>query len=462
MCFSGEEFPMKRTHKLLSVFVLATLLTLAISTPAYAFDGRGGDQVVIASDEVINDDLYVGAQQFIMDGTVNGDLIAFAQTVTINGKVDGDVMTGAQTVAIYGEVTGTIRMAGSVLFVADTAKIGGDIVGAGYSLEVKPGNAIGRDLIYAGQQALLAGDVTRNVDVAASGLELRGKVGGNVYAEVGDASQINEVIPPTVFMPQSTIPIPPVKAGLTVASSAHVAGNLKYSQLKDLPIPSGVVLGTVVRTVPNITPTTVREETVAQKIEKWGAGFVRNSITLILIGLLLLWLFPTFMRSLSENLRAKPLPSLGWGAVAWAAFFFVLLVLIAGTIIAGILFGFLTLGQLTGTVVWLGILALFGLIVGFVLVTTFVAKIVFGVALGKWIFAQFHSPLAEHRYWPMVVGVLITLAVTTMLSFPLIPGFLGWLVNFAVVLLGLGALWIWGLERTARKPVARGVAVAPV
>jgi hypothetical protein len=102
-------------------------------------------------------------------------------------------------------------------------------------------------------------------------------------------------------------------------------------------------------------------------------------------------------------------------------------------------------------VIWLGILTLFGLIVGFVLVTTFVAKVVFGAALGKWIFLQAHSPLAEHRYWPMVVGVLITVVVIALLSFPLIPGFLGWLVNFAIVLLGLGALWMWSRERMMVK-----------
>lgn len=452
---------MQRIHKFLSVFMLAALLALMGSTPAYAFDGRGGDRVVIASGEVINDDLYVGAQEFVLEGTVKGDVTAFAQTVTINGKVEGDLMTAAQTVAVYGEVTGTIRMAGSALFVAETAKIGGDLVGAGYSLEVQPGTAIGQDLVFAGQQILLAGDVTRNVKVATAAFELRGKVDGDVTAEVGDASQASAPIPPTMFMPQITVAIPGVKPGLTVAPSASITGNLQYTQSQDLAIPAGAVLGKVIRTLPSTTSQTpVRQETSAQKVGKWALGFLRHSITLILIGLFLLWLFPTFMRSLSENLRTKPLPSLGWGAVAWVAFFFAVLAVIAVTIIAAIVFGLLTLGQLSGTVVWLGLVALFGLIVAFVLLTTFVAKVVFGIALGKWIFTQFHSSLAEHRYWPMVVGVLITLAVTALLSFPLIPGFLGWLVNLAVVLLGLGALWLWGLERRAKQPVVRSVAAA--
>ena len=35
------------------------------------------------------------------------------------------------------------------------------------------------------------------------------------------------------------------------------------------------------------------------------------------------------------------------------------------------------------------------------------AKVVFGIALGKWMLTGLHSPLAEHRYWPMVLGVLV-------------------------------------------------------
>jgi len=445
---------MNHARKFLSVFVLATLLALTLSTPAYAFDGRGGDKVVIASGEVINDDLYVGAQEFVLDGTVKGDLIVFAQSVTINGKVDGDLMAAAQTVAVNGEVTGAIRMAGSVLQVGDKASIGGDIVAAGYSLEGKQGSKIGRDLVFAGGQILLASDVTRNVQVATGGFDLRGKVGGNVNAEVGEAEQGRAGPPPAMFMPRTSLSAPNVKPGLTIAASAAIAGNLKYTQSKEVTIPADVVGGKVTRTEPSKENATPREETAAHKIVKWGLNFVRDSITLILIGLLLLWLFPIFIRSLSDQLQAQPLPSLGWGAVAWAGFFFVLLLIVAVTIIGGIVFGVLTLGQLTGTVIWLGILTLFSLVVGFALVTTFVAKVVFGAALGKWIFTRLNSPLAEHRYWPMVIGVLITLAVIALLSFPLIPGILGWLLNFAIVLLGLGALWLWGRARMLKRTVA--------
>ena len=442
---------MNQTHKVLSVCVLAALLALTFITPAYAFDGRSGDRLVIGSGEVINDDLYVAAREFVLDGTVNGDLIALAQTVTINGTVDGDLMTAAQTVAVYGEVTGTIRMAGSVLFAGENASIGGDIVGAGYSLETQQGNTIGQDLIFTGGQILLAGDVARNVQVATGAFELSGSVGGDVSTDVGGPNRMQAGPPPTIFMPQSTIPVPSVDPGLTIDPSASIAGNLEYTQSEEVAIPAGVVVGTVTQTAPRRNGTAAREATPDQQINRWVWNFLRNSVTLILIGLFLLWLFPGFVRGLSENLRARPLRSLGWGALTWAGFFVLLLLVIVTTVIGGIMFGLLTLGQLTGTVIGLGLLALLGLIVGFVLVTTFVAKVVFGAALGKWIFVRANSPLAEHRYWPMVVGVLITVAAIALLSFPLIPGFLGWLLNFLVVLFGLGALWLWGQDRWARR-----------
>ncbi len=443
---------MNQTRKFLSTFALAALLVLTFITPAHAFDGRGGDRVAIGSDEVVNDDLYVSAQEFVLDGRVNGDVIAFGQIITINGTVDGDLMTAGQTVVVNGEVTGSIRMAGSVLFIGEEASIGGDIVSAGYSLEVQPGSAIGQDLVFAGAQISLAGDVARNVQVSTAAFELSGNVGGNVNAEVGDANQGQAGPPPMMFMPQSTVPVPNVKPGLTIDPSAKIEGDLEYSQAKDLTFPAGVVGGKVTRTAPQVRGgTAAREETTGQKVGKWMLGFVRNSVTLILIGLLLLWLFPSFVGGLSAQLQAKPLPSLGWGVVAWAGFFFAIILVVCVTILGGILFGVLTLGQLTGTVIWLGLLTVFALIVGFVLATTFVAKVVFGAALGKWMLARANSSLAEHRYWPMVLGVLITVAVIALLSFPLIPGFLGGLLNFAVVLFGLGALWLWGGERMVRK-----------
>ena len=443
---------MNRASKLFFVLSLLAILVLTFIRPASAFDGRSGENIVIKSDEVIDDDLYVTAGTFVLDGTVNGDLIAMAQMITINGTVDGDLMAAGQTILINGSVTGAIRMAGSILLVGEQASIGGDIIAAGYSLETREGSAIGQDLVFAGGQILLAGDVARNVQAATGAFELRSAVGGNVNAEVGEADAGYAGPSPTLFMPPSSISVPTVEPGLTIAQSAKIEGSLEYTQSRELAIPAGVVAGEVTRNQPATNTAATRQETTSERILNWALNALRASITLLLIGFSLLWLFPSFIQDLSLKLQTATWPSFGWGVAAYIVFFLVLLMTIAVIILGGLLFGVLTLGGVAGTIVSVGILSLFALILGFVLVTSFVAKIIFGQALGRWLLARANSPLAEHRFWPMVIGVVITVMVIALLRFPLIPGFLGGLLNFAVILFGLGALWLWGRERIARQP----------
>jgi len=423
-------------------------------SPAYAFDGRSGDKIVIQSGDTVNDDLYIGANEFILDGTINGDVVAFAQTVTVNGTVNGDLMTAAQTVVVNGTVTGDIRMAGSVLFVGEKAKVGGDILGAGYSLEVRKGSTVGRDVVFAGGQILLGADVSRNVTAATGALELDGNVGGNVNAQVGEASQTRTGPPPTMFMSQSTVPVPQVKEGLTIDPSVRIAGNLLYTQKNNLSFPAGVVGGKITRTQPAVDknkPTP--QETVRLNIVTWGFNLGRSLVTFLLLGMFLVWLFPVFTTSLSDKLHTRPWPSLGWGVVTFAGFFFLLLLIIFVTILGAILFGILTLGSLSAAIIFIGILAFFTTILAFILATSFLAKIVFGITLGKWILIRANSSLAESKYWPMVIGIAITVVIVALLTFPLIPGFLGGLLNFIIVLFGLGAIWLWVNEVFSRKPV---------
>jgi hypothetical protein len=177
-------------------------------------------------------------------------------------------------------------------------------------------------------------------------------------------------------------------------------------------------------------------------------------VTLVLLGLLLGWLAPRFLKGSASRIETQAWPSLGWGAVAWAAFFFALLLIVIVMIAGGLLFGALTLGGLSGTVIWLGILAIFTLSVLFVLATAYITKIVVGTALGKWVLSKINPDLAEHKYWPMILGVVLIVVVVGMFRFPMLPlGFFGWLLNFIIVLFGLGALWIWGRDRIGKPPV---------
>ena len=79
------------------------------------------------------------------------------------------------------------------------------------------------------------------------------------------------------------------------------------------------------------------------------------------------------------------------------------------------------------------------MILGFVLAVTFLAPVIVSVLVGKLILAKINPELAEHKVWPLVVGVVLFAILAA------IP-FLGGLFSFVMALLGLGALWLYGRD----------------
>ncbi|NWF64587.1 MAG: polymer-forming cytoskeletal protein [Chloroflexi bacterium] len=435
---------MNTIQRILAGFALTALLTLTFASPALAFDGRAGDTVTIEADEVVNDDLYASAETFTLEGTVKGDLIVFAATVYVNGTVEGDLIAAGNTIVINGTVTDDVRTAAAAIQIGDDGTVGGDVIAASASLENKNGSAVEGDLIYAGAQALLAGSIGDDVSIAAGGVDIQGEVGGDVTAEVGDSEEGSPS--PSMYISDVKVIIPNVSPGLTVGDEAAIKGSLTYTQSYDVNIPTGAVIGTIIRNEPVVDEDEVETApTPAERAAAWTFDMLRTIATLAIFGLLLVWLAPNFLKELSEKLQSQPAPSFGWGVVAYAAFFFSLLLIVVVMIISGILFGIISLGSVTGTIIWVGLLAIFALIVGFVLFTSFGAQILVAWLGGKWILGRFNPALAEHKVWPLLLGVVI---VGLLVKLPLA----GWLIGFLIMFFGLGALWLWGRDRM-RKPM---------
>lgn len=438
---------MKKFQRIFAIFSLTAMLVLTSITPALAFDGRGGDVVVIKADEVIEDDLYVSAGEFTLDGTVKGDLIVAGELIIINGTVEGDLIAAANTIVIEGTVADDARIAGAALQLGDKASIGGDLIAAGASLEVKRGSLVTNDVLFGGAQALLEGNIGRNLLVGAGGLELNGEVAGDALIEVGDVEETGSA--PSSYITNTRIAVPNVAPGLVVADEAKVKGTFTYTQSKDIDIPAGAVEGKVTRNEPVVDSNKVElaPPTTGELAAAWVFDLLRKIATLMLFGFLLVWLAPAFSKGLSEKLQTQPIPSFGWGLVAYAAFFFALLLITVVMIVGGILFGVISLGGVTATIIVVGILAIFVLIVAFVLFTGFGAQALAAWISGKWLLGRFNPALAEHRFLPLLLGaVLVGLLVS-------LPG-LGWLFGLLIMFFGLGALWLWGRDRMSKPAPA--------
>lgn len=422
---------------------LVLLIVLAPLSTALAYEGRGGETVVIDVDEVIDDDLYVSANTVLINGTVKGDVYAVGSTVTVNGTVEDDLVAGGQAVTVNGTVGDDVRAAGAAMVLGTRAEVGGDVIAVGGSLEAQDGSAVEGDLLFTGYQALLAGTVGGNVSVDCNGLELQGTVGGDVEGAVG-AKEATAPISPFQFIPGMPR-VPVVPGGLTIGDSAQIGGSLVYTAPQEAGFASQVVEGEVEYTE-QIVETTQAQPTPGRGVLRWFLRNARRFVVLLAIGLLLVWLVPGVLGRPADEMASKPWPSLGLGAATYFGLPVAVGAVAIGVILLTLLLRLLTLSGLSSAVFWVGTAVLLVLVVAFALAVAYFTKLVVAYWGGRLLLGLAQREGAPNRFWSMVIGVAI---VAALLAVPLV----GWMVGVVIALFGLGALW---LLLPKKPPAAEG------
>ncbi|WP_298582798.1 polymer-forming cytoskeletal protein [uncultured Kocuria sp.] len=446
-----ETQPVPRTSPVPFLLRLPTLLTLLallatalagvlLTAPAAgAAEIRGEENVVVAADEVVDDDLYVTGGDVVVDGTVRGDLLVAGGTVTVNGTVEGDLMAAAQTVVIEGTVGDDARVASQVLLLGEQARVADDLVTAGYSLETRPGAEIGGDVLLGAYQALLAGTIDGDVTAGAAALALAGAIGGDVQADVGSADEVG-----AAWAPTTGVTVPQVDPGLTVTDAARLDGDLSYRSGTEAAIaPGAEIAGEVV-----YDPVVVEEDPAAPAgpLALLIAG-LRLFVTLFVVGLLALWLLPRTLNGAAGTLRSRPWLSLGWGALAVAGTAVALLAVLVVSILLAIALGWLTLAGLAAAVVATGVVLDLVLVLGLVLAVALLAPVVVGYTTGGLLLRDPAPAGFGKRVLALALGLLIYVLLRA------VP-FLGPVVALLVALFGVGALVVWAWD-AARRGRAR-------
>jgi len=432
-------------------FVVILLLAIisVLGSPVWAGETRTGDIITVPSGTTVDNNLYASGNTVTIDGTIRGNLVAAAREVTINGTVEGNVYVGAQTLVINGKVDDVV--AGTqVLQLGPNAVVSRNVTNFGYSFESKAGSSVQRDVLFFGSQALVAGNVERDVQGGMNGFELRGQIGRNVELGVGGSGTSTSQFTP------ASISMPAVAGGLRLAEGAKIGGRLDYAAPQEATIGSGAVAG----------PVTWRQTTNegfrgfggfdAIAVEQFSImSQVQRFATLLLVGLLLIWLAPRWMDRLGDTIQAKPLPTLGRGVLMCLLWLLLLILIPIVAILLALLFGLATLGGLAWMVGIVGFFSEIGIIVAFVVFVTYIAQAVIGYVIGKWLLRRLQPALAEGRVLPLVLGVLILVILT---AIPIIGG----LIGLVAVLLGLGALWRWLRPGTPPAAVTPALTPTPV
>jgi hypothetical protein len=364
--------------------------------------------LVLAQTGQLNGKLLTGSDVTIPAGeTIDHDIYAFAGNVIVNGAVNGDIVATGGNIDLNGAVTGDVLAAGGRI------NVNGPVTG---------------DVRAAGGQISVAGDVTEDVMVAGGQVTVGGKVGQDLIASSG----------------QLTV------SGTVAGSAVGSAGT--YSK-------TGSVAGT-----DSITVTGNQGPSVAQGPSNPVIDAIRQFIVVVIVAFLALWLAPRAMRSAEAWVRERPLPSAGWGLVAFIGYWVLLIVLLIVMVLLAILFGLLGFGTIVAIDVFGGLVLIAGITLAFVVVAAFLADAIVGLALARLLVgwggrrgsaaaAAPDSPvMGGGDRWSELGWLAVGVAIVVVLSsLPLIGG----IVKLVVVLLALGALWLaWRGWRTPSPAVA--------
>jgi len=257
---------------LLSALILSLFLVSPVEAKVIT---KEKGTISVGAAEVINDDLFIGAETVDIAGTVNGDIYVGAGTVNFSGRVSGDLVVGAGTVIIDKAIIGDSLIVGAgTVTIDDQTRIGGSLLAGTGTLD---------------NQAR----VGRNVMVGAGTTKLNNTVGGEVRLGTGTLS----LGPKTV-----------INGDLTYASEEEISQDEK-----------AVIRGEVSK---HQTPQFKQwdRQAMREKMAKvWFAaklGMTAMSFFgTLLVGLVMLWLMGKPTQAISEKIQGSLLASLGWGLV---------------------------------------------------------------------------------------------------------------------------------------------------
>jgi uncharacterized membrane protein YdjX (TVP38/TMEM64 family) len=160
----------------------------------------------------------------------------------------------------------------------------------------------------------------------------------------------------------------------------------------------------------------------------WLIQRLRELVTYLLIGGLLIWLFPNLLDNWANQVRKKPLAAGGWGLVAYIVGFIAHVIFFLLILVVGISFAVVTLWGLAWAWWSVGFSSLALTFSLFLVAIAYISKIIVAYLLGKLIFERFASRPDMRKPWPLLVGLVIYVL-------PCGIPYLGWVISLVVTFL---------------------------
>lgn len=312
----------------------------------------------------VHGDVYAAGGEVLVDGTVEGDLIVAGGDVTMSGKVARDVRVAGGNVTISGQIDGNASVAGGDVHLTDSAHVQGNL------------------LIGAGN-VQLAGAIDHDARVGTGNVTVSNRIGGDLSVAA---------------------------VSIRLTSKASIGKNVRYWSEEELSVDEGTTVGGTVsrREIP--------ESLKAERFRRGLAGLriaagIVSFVSTLVLGLLLVRIYPVFSQNAAGTIQERPWASLGVG----------------GAVLVGVpLLIFLCLVTVVGIPI--------GLVLGAVyLATLYLGRVFVMLWAGQILLRSVSASSSIARAF--VTGLVVYSVVS------LVP-LMGKLVTFLTVTAGLGAILI--------------------
>ncbi|HHI03672.1 MAG TPA: hypothetical protein ENL22_09145 [candidate division Zixibacteria bacterium] len=356
------------------------LLLICWSTPELisASEFLGGDDISIARDEVIKDDLYIFGNYSEIRGTVEGDLSAFCYDFSSNGAINGNANLFAYNIDYIGKIDRSARLFGYKIRL--NGPVNGNLLVFAKDCKLGAKSYIGRDLTYSVDNMRIEGVIVGNIDGTSSKTVISGKIDGDICIETNQ---------------------------LIITSPTTIKGELCYTSPNEAIIDEDVIIENEI--IWNETGV----ETDKSKEQTDDDSFILSFILFLaalLTGFVLILLFRNHINRSVQQLETNFWHSFAIGCLSFLG---------------------LTFGAVIPAVLIIGIpVSIMMFTLGMILF--YIGKIYVGIALARYLFGLINKKARLPIGIELIIGLIL---LTVLFELPII----GWIIYIATFLLGTGA-----------------------
>lgn len=361
--------------------VLAAVVTIAISLPAMS------ETVVTEA----GGDTYAAGETVVRTLDADRDVFAAGRSTTVLGKTQGDMHVSGFDVKMSADVSEDAYAAGATVTISGT--VGADLSAAGFTVRLEPSARVGE-----------------NARLMAATLNIEAPISGSLAATGRDVYLNAEVTGDARIFAKS----------LRFGPNARVDGQLTYSTEDKLDVPASVASADRVQFEPVDAGRVwdelenIREMPILPTMASMLFGFLITLLFFVVLGAIALGFFPKRL----EAMRASVSNAFGQTALL-------------GVVGLSLLFGAVPVVALT----------IVGLPLVPILLLLIVATWTFSYALGAYAIAtRIWFGLGGDADPGMLVRLVIFAAAIIAIALLNFILFVGWVVNYTLVLLGLGAI----------------------